>query len=157
MIEQEKAVLDYHVKTWRHEVARLQALIAEATGEAAATQEPFGYVLVTGHGSTFSKEKPKCEIDFWKPVYLAAPPAQPLEQWQPIETAPKDGTRIIIFLGSPWARIVTARWFDLWRNWQEGDFPEDRDEYCGIGSQVPTHWMPLPAVPAILKAAGGAA
>ena len=69
------------------------------------------------------------------------------QQWQPIETAPKDGTRIIIFMGAPWARIVTVRWFDLWENWQEGDFPEDHEEYCGIGSEVPTHWMPLPPAP----------
>lgn len=32
--------------------------------------------------------------------------------------------------------------------WQPIETPDpDRDEYCGIGSAVPTHWMPLPPAP----------
>jgi hypothetical protein len=36
----------------------------------ATPAQPVGYVLFTGHGDKFSREKPKCEIDYWKPVYL---------------------------------------------------------------------------------------
>jgi hypothetical protein len=61
------------------------------------------------------------------------------DQWQPIETAPKDGEIIILFADVPW-RI--------------------RIGYCDSGSgkahsipqgstlhDQPTHWMPLPTPP----------
>ena len=58
--------------------------------------------------------------------------------WQPIETAPKDGTHIILsckFLPNDW-RIKIGGWrFDK-NNWQ-----------LFGGSWTPTHWMPLPAAP----------
>lgn len=77
------------------------------------------------------------------PVQQAAPSG-----WQPIDTAPKDGTEVLLYLRAPWAKVEKACWFDLWENWQRGDeFPESDDEYCGIGSEIPTHWMPLPAPP----------
>lgn len=68
-------------------------------------------------------------------------------QWQPIETAPKDGTRILVWLGAPWSNAQAVRWFESWQNWQTEDFPDEYDEYCGIGSELPTHWMPLPHPP----------
>ena len=69
--------------------------------------------------------------------------------WQPIETAPKDGTRVLLYLAAPWSRVELARWYQPWGNWQtDGDEPDPfRDEYCGIGSQLPTHWQPLPPPP----------
>jgi hypothetical protein len=80
----------------------------------------------------------------------AAPVAQ---GWQPIETAPKDGTEVLLWLQPPYNSIEKARWFDLWGNWQIGEFPEDSDEYCGIGSALPTHWMPIPTPPVIAHSA----
>jgi len=72
-----------------------------------------------------------------------------MSNWQPIETAPKDGTPILLALRAPWSRIALARWFEPWRNWQEGEHLPDPniDDFCGIGSAVPTHWQPLPAPP----------
>jgi hypothetical protein len=70
------------------------------------------------------------------------------DAWKPIDTAPKDGTEVFLWLPSPYNRIEKARWFDLWENWQLDDFPDDGDEYCGIGNALPSHWMPLPAPPA---------
>ena len=77
-----------------------------------------------------------------------------MTEWQPIETAPRDGTRILAFL--PGTN-------------PEDDFhaPEDVmivswDEHCehGFGWLIdqeenlaawcnPTHWMPLPSAPGI--------
>jgi hypothetical protein len=65
------------------------------------------------------------------------------EGWQPIETAPKDGTRVLVFdqywgvLMSYWQLQATAvnppgREHDRW------------DWYAAPGA---THWMPLPAPP----------
>jgi hypothetical protein len=68
--------------------------------------------------------------------------------WQPIETAPKDGTPILGY--SPNARgmavsmppIAVVEWVDL----GEGRFGISHDD--GAGSDFrPTHWMPLPAAP----------
>lgn len=72
-----------------------------------------------------------------------------MSSWQPIETAPKDGSEMLIWLGAPWSRVEKACWYEPWSNWQAGAFPIDpaRDDFHGIGRSVPTHWMPLPAPP----------
>jgi len=72
-----------------------------------------------------------------------------LTGWQPIETAPKDGTEVLLYLGNPWSKTEKARWYAPWSNWQVGAIPSDpvREEYFGIGKSVPTHWMPLPEAP----------
>ncbi len=71
------------------------------------------------------------------------------QEWQPIETAPKDGRHMLIYLGAPWSQIEKARWYEPWGNWHVGVIPQDpvREEYHGIGSAIPTHWMPLPEPP----------
>lgn len=67
-------------------------------------------------------------------------------EWQPIETAPKDGSRFIAWTGymtvSPveWQEggVISEEGFLLW--WQ--------DPAGGCLAEVrPTHWMPLPAPP----------
>ena len=66
--------------------------------------------------------------------------------WQPIETAPKDGTRIIVAKQSGYvmAWASSAYWFE--RQYK------DREKYSGWTDgfdtlATPTHWMPLPAPP----------
>jgi hypothetical protein len=78
-------------------------------------------------------------------------------KWQPIETAPKDGTKILVgwFIGadgqdiSDMQRVSVAQWQD-----------EDESEcgvkgwwdaattavYGGMIDPQPTHWMPIPKV-----------
>lgn len=66
----------------------------------------------------------------------AALSAQDVARWHPIETAPKDGTDVL--LSSPhWhGDVVVGCWsFEGWR---------DRDDSDKL---APTHWMPLPAAP----------
>mgnify|MGYP006935484892 CR=1 FL=1 len=62
--------------------------------------------------------------------------------WQPIETAPKDGTRILVCgpdkNGSQYQDVTG------WpRNWT-GDWPTT---YMAYAAGPPTHWMPLPVLP----------
>lgn len=49
--------------------------------------------------------------------------------WQPIETAPTNGTPILIFVHG---EVAIATWYS--------------GKYQGVGQ--PTHWMPLPPAPA---------
>lgn len=69
--------------------------------------------------------------------------------WRPIETAPKDGRRVLLHLRGPYDETLVARWYAPWSNWQAGSLPSDpaREEHHGIGSLVPSHWMPLPESP----------
>lgn len=60
-------------------------------------------------------------------------------EWQPIKTAPKDGTHILT-CGDGY--IVVAMWFVYHggrSQWETVDGESEID---------PTHWMPLPAAPA---------
>ena len=61
--------------------------------------------------------------------------------WQPIETAPKDRTKILLNIpddsdGTKGA-IVIARWNKL----------ENEFTYAGYAFDTATHWMPLPEPP----------
>lgn len=57
--------------------------------------------------------------------------------WQPIESAPKDGTRILAFQESSQGHGIVS-----WAN-SPGDGVWLIDAY-GAGWMYPTHWMPLP-------------
>jgi hypothetical protein len=74
-----------------------------------------------------------------------------MSEWQPIETAPKDGTAIL---------TVRHRYQPCVSSWQEhegvarfGSEPEDFMEedhffqYWHETTYQPTHWMPLPQPP----------
>ena len=59
--------------------------------------------------------------------------------WQPIESAPKGGSPIIV------ARIVDGRiYWVLDAKWTA---PIGFYGICGTSVPTPTHWMPLPEVP----------
>lgn len=63
-------------------------------------------------------------------------------KWLPIETAPKDGTEILI----AWDQVVVPAYYcglpgeDCWYEYGKG--PADGKDEFGIAS--PTHWMPYP-------------
>lgn len=57
--------------------------------------------------------------------------------WQPIETAPKDGKDVLVFTHNGLVRLA---FYDkalggVWSSWP------------GRNQCTPTHWMPLPAPP----------
>ena len=64
-------------------------------------------------------------------------------EWQPIETAPKDGTKILIW-GRGGARVV--RWSLGPYNRKTRRYDEDWADGGMFGFE-PTHWQPLPAPP----------
>lgn len=63
--------------------------------------------------------------------------------WQPIETAPKDGSNII--LGCP-TYVDAGYWeADGWALYPDDSAPHT--DYCVRFHPAPTHWMPLPEPP----------
>ncbi len=58
-----------------------------------------------------------------------------MNQWQPIETAPKDGGLFLVWDGQTY-NIV---WYDFNGYFKDGDGCYD--------TEFATHWMPLPAPP----------
>jgi hypothetical protein len=73
-----------------------------------------------------------------------------ISYWNPIESVPKDGTEVLLWLGEPFSRVEKARYYPPWGNWQVVEIPinpEYEEEIYGIGSAVPTHWMKLPDGP----------
>ena len=66
--------------------------------------------------------------------------------WQPIETAPKDGTRVLLVEAEQPTGVSTGWWTMAgWRDF--GDIGCN-----GLADYSPTHWMQLPAPPRPLEA-----
>jgi hypothetical protein len=72
--------------------------------------------------------------------------------WQPIETAPKDGSTILLYRPDayPWFRVHAGHWVaqTLYRN--PRPFWGTSHKFIGViqaRDWVPTHWMPLPDAP----------
>lgn len=72
--------------------------------------------------------------------------------WQPIETAPKDGTRVFLWLADEGFPVLGA-----WIAWEKGDEPGwflfEMHSYDDLHDV--THWLPLPAAPADTQGGGG--
>ena len=58
-------------------------------------------------------------------------------EWQPIETAPKDGSSIITFED----KIVKSAYWSKFNNHWLSEYPKDEFDSCLI---YPTHWIPMP-------------
>ena len=78
-------------------------------------------------------------------------PAAP--QWQPIETAPRDGTAIL--LGSRGGSWI-GKWLPVYASGYRPDNPWSslmlNHDHMGEKWCKPTHWMPLPAAPDAARA-----
>lgn len=65
--------------------------------------------------------------------------------WQLIETAPRDGTSILLWDGRS---VFEGGWFDSWYGDESGAcwMAANLDEEYGA-AVFPTHWQPLPPPP----------
>lgn len=66
-----------------------------------------------------------------------------MSEWQPIETAPKDGSSILLFTGTG---MIEGNW--SFGRWDQGVIYATYDGCGGTAFESnPTHWMPLPEPP----------
>lgn len=69
--------------------------------------------------------------------------------WQPIEAAPKDGTRVLLYCNS--RGIVCGEWNnDKYAKKPRPYWANDRERLFGVTetrADQPTHWQPLPEAP----------
>lgn len=80
-------------------------------------------------------------------------------EWQPIETAPKDGTDIIVGMDIATVWVVhVAFWRDYDLDMEDTGWTSDDEGWWSYvrgsvsqekldGYRTPTHWIPLPNVP----------
>jgi hypothetical protein len=130
---------------------------------AGGAQEPIGHADVcpgSDGGFTMAVFKAS-DVPEGSPIYAAPLPREAATVWQPIETAPKDGTVIDLYVGGEFegrrascywgkpehdcgehGRYCDSDWHDLDDGWVD-----DLNEPLASWEQ-PTHWMPLPAAPA---------
>jgi hypothetical protein len=95
---------------------------------------------------------------------VIAPPVarrgRAVSEWQPIETAPKDGTEILVYRHD--CGILLARWIAAGQFLTEPELASMTDDEvetpdwfvadfvsgCRLDdNEAPTHWMPLPEPP----------
>jgi hypothetical protein len=66
------------------------------------------------------------------------------QDWQPIETAPRDGTQVLLIARYP----TNVAWSDQYHSWwYTRAVTEDVHWARWPHSFLPTHWRPLPAPP----------
>jgi hypothetical protein len=66
-----------------------------------------------------------------------------VSEWQPIETAPKDGTHVVLLVPGCRSVAVVGHWFDF------GQVVHGVTGFWEASATqiAPTHWMPLPEPP----------
>ena len=87
-----------------------------------------------------------------------------MNNWQPIDTAPKDGTEVLVFrMDCGCTPIIHIAFYKSEKEWEQGEgcYDETKEEFIGWWSYtensvsfskledytMPTHWMPLPELP----------
>lgn len=68
-----------------------------------------------------------------------------MSEWQPIETAPKDGTEIFTAKMKP--ERFGSYFYAVRSKWRGSEWVMDLGDRWSPFDPDPTHWMPLPAPP----------
>lgn len=131
-------------------IAEIDAAISALEADIAKPVEPFAWCIdsknsadwcfsATESGVKLNAELMHEDCEQTKPFPVYTTPQEPAAAgWMPIETAPKDGTLVLIRESR--CSGLAATFLGGWKY-----------EHGGICYLEPTHWMPVPAAP------GGAA
>ena len=65
-------------------------------------------------------------------------------EWQPIETAPKDGTDILVMTGET---MHVVRWINIHGDFDYWAVDDNKHGPFTLRGKAPTHWLPLPETP----------
>lgn len=126
---------------------RLTQIQARLDASSSVEERPDGFSYVP---EFIQLSQAKDDLAFLVAALLASETQQ---QWQPIETAPKDGDW---FLGGWWSPSVFEGeeehpWFE-WNRCRWADYEDERGGYFYSASGgIPTHWLPLSSPPASEK------
>ena len=118
-------------------------------GVASAGSEPVAYAMFADNGNIRLWSKARIPHPDAKPLYLhPSPPEGMVGGWMPIETAPKDGTAIL--LGSRGGSWI-GKWLPVYVSGYRPENPWSslmlNHDHMGEKWCKPTHWMPLPPPP----------
>lgn len=118
--------------------------------------------IVREHSRECREPKPcqDCELEAEAIAALSAQAdtkqAEPLSSWMPIETAPQDGTRVLLWCPNRFGGFMEKGSFRRDANASPSEGPlwldDIYDDYStGYASTPlsPTHWQPLPAPPTL--------
>ena len=67
-----------------------------------------------------------------------------LSEWQPIETAPKDGTDILVMTGET---MHVVRWINIHGDFDYWAVDDNKHGPFTLRGKAPTHWIQLPEPP----------
>jgi len=68
-------------------------------------------------------------------------------EWQPIETAPKDGSNILVYTPSGVVSVVWKSWTSSYADWDPVGVDASYDDSCVVLDSEPTHWRRAPLSP----------
>jgi Protein of unknown function (DUF551) len=73
--------------------------------------------------------------------------AAPMTVWQPIDTAPRDGTDVLVWAAGKYGRrLICIANYDMGQWWTDASECHDANRYFPPEC-YPTYWMPLPEPP----------
>lgn len=98
---------------------------------------------------------PRTDFRGWAGAVLMAAERLRDSAWRPIETAPKDGTSVLLWMepdgeqyGEPVEPCAVKGYYVVWsQRMKERDGMRDGWSWYGPARCHPTHWRPLPAGP----------
>lgn len=64
-----------------------------------------------------------------------------MTKWKTIDTAPRDGTKILVLLDGD---VFQASWHSGFKCWEFPSANAHGCDCCSVDDDEPTHWMSLP-------------
>ena len=131
------------------ELSRLQSLSDQnrlTGGWRAVPEEPTSRMIDAGIQARFSVREGQTAA-MWAAMLAASPPLPDTGGWRDIESAPKDGTAVLVWSsedtsvashdGGGWLALVDGEWV-------VENVPNTGNQWIEV---YPTHWQPLPSPP----------